>query len=104
MSTKRGLHFLVFIAMLLKGEDEMSQEKVERYKKEKANRKETIKKEKRNALIAKTAVSLVLVATIGWIGYSAYGVIQSNKPVKVVDVNLDSVNGYLAELSTDSSQ
>ncbi len=82
----------------------MSQEKVERYKKEKANRKEIIKKEKRNVAIAKTVVGLVLVLTIGWIGYSAYGVIQSNKPVSVVDVNLDSVNDYLADLSTDSAQ
>lgn len=88
----------------LKGEDEMSQEKVERYKKEKANRKEIIKKEKRKALFTKTAIGFVLVLTIGWIGYSAYGMVQSNKPVTVVDVNLDSVNGYLAELSTDSAQ
>lgn len=82
----------------------MSQEKVERYKKEKANRKEIIKKEKRKALVTKTAVALILVVTVGWIGYSAYGLVQSNKPVTVVDVNLDSVNDYLADLSTDSAQ
>lgn len=82
----------------------MSQEKVDRYKKEKANRKEIIKKEKKKALAAKTVAGLVVVAAIGWVGYSAYGVIQSNQPETVVDVNLDSVNEYLAGLSTETAQ
>lgn len=87
-----------------KGEIEMSQEKVERYKKEKANRKQIIEKEKKKKLATKFVAGLVLVAIIGWVGYSAYGVIESKKPQVAVSVNLDSVNGYLAGLTTDTTQ
>lgn len=80
----------------------MSQEKVERYKKEKANRKEIIKKEKRKAKITKAVTAVVVIALFCWIGYSAYDVIQDNKPQTVVSVNVDSVNDYLSGLSTDT--
>lgn len=82
----------------------MSQEKVERYKKEKANRKTILKKEKQKAFAIKTASVVVAIAVFSWIGYSAYGAIQSNKPETVVSVNMNSVNDYLAGLSTDTSQ
>lgn len=82
----------------------MSQEKVERYKKEKANRKQIMKQEKRKALVTKIAVGVVIFAAVGWIGYSAYGVIEANKPETVVSVNVDSINEYLAGLSTDTAQ
>ena len=48
----------------------MSQEKVERYKKEKANRKQTMKKDKAKSIAARTAGVIVCIAFIGWIGYS----------------------------------
>ena len=50
----------------------MSQEKVERYKKEKANRKQTMKKDKAKSIAARTAGVIVCIALIGWIGYSGY--------------------------------
>ncbi|WP_099466499.1 hypothetical protein [Konateibacter massiliensis] len=77
----------------------MSQEKVERYKKEKANRKEIMKKEKRKSLAIKAAAAVVGLAIVCWLSYSAYDVIQSNQAEKVVSVNLDSVTGYLAGVS-----
>ena len=49
----------------------MSQEKVDKYKKEKANRKETMRKEKIANKIRKFVVVVVGVALIGWVGYSA---------------------------------
>ena len=50
----------------------MSQEKVDRYKKEKANRVKIQKKEKRVLFLEKCAIAAVCVAAVGWIGYSAY--------------------------------
>lgn len=82
----------------------MSQEKVERYKKEKVNRKQIIKQQKRKALATKMAVGIIMVAAVGWIGYSAYNMAESNKPETVVDVNLDSINAYLSEVSADVAQ
>jgi cell division septal protein FtsQ len=82
----------------------MSQEKVERRKKEKENRKKIMKQAKIKSLATKCAVALVIVVAFGWIGYSGYSVIQSNKPVEEVSVNLDSINNYIAGLSTDTAQ
>ena len=45
----------------------MSQEKVDRYKKEKANRKENVRKEKMRNAMHKGVVCLVGVLLIGWI-------------------------------------
>lgn len=49
----------------------MSQEKVARYKEEKANRKTMMKKEKRKHFFRKCVVGVVAIGLIGWIGYSA---------------------------------
>lgn len=56
----------------------MSQEKVERYKKEKANRKQTMKKDKAKSIAARTAGVIVCIALIGWIGYSGYSKWEQN--------------------------
>ena len=50
----------------------MSQEKVDRYKKEKANRRKTMKKEKIQYYIRRCVVAVLAVALVGWIGYSAF--------------------------------
>ena len=50
----------------------MSQEKVSRYKEEKANRKAMMKKEKRKHFFRKCVVGIVALGLVGWIGYSAY--------------------------------
>ena len=49
----------------------MSQEKVNRYKEEKANRKKMLRRQKVMNTVRKTVVSVVCVAVLGWIGYSA---------------------------------
>lgn len=43
----------------------MSQQKVDRYKQEKANRQKMIKKQKREILILKIAGSLIALALVG---------------------------------------
>ena len=63
----------------------MSQEKVERYKKEKANRKKNIKKEKVRKAICKAAAVVVLILVIAGIGYSSY----QSYLMKPVDVTAD---------------
>ena len=50
----------------------MSQEKVDRYKKEKANRKQIMRKQKMMSFVRKGILTLVALALIGWLGYSAY--------------------------------
>lgn len=76
----------------------MSQEKVDRYKKEKANRKEILKKEKRNRMITRIGGGVVCAALIGWIGWSAYSNLTADSPVSQTEVNLESIQNYLTEL------
>ena len=57
----------------------MSQEKVDRYKKEKANRKQTMKKQKMANALRKCVVAAAGLLLVVWIGYSAYDVYDSNK-------------------------
>lgn len=77
----------------------MSQEKVDRYKKEKANRKKTLKREKNIKLLCKIAGCLAGVAIVAAIGYSAYNS-YINKPVEVTaDMSVfdEYVTGITAE-------
>ena len=80
----------------------MSQEKVDRYKKEKANRKKIMAKEKFQHRLAVLCSCLVLVAILGWAGYSVYGIYEKNKPTVTTYANLDSLNNYLSTLSSEN--
>ncbi|WP_346663910.1 hypothetical protein [uncultured Merdimonas sp.] len=75
----------------------MSQEKVDKYKREKANRKNIVKKQKFQNALRKCAVGAVGLVMIGWIGYSAYNSYTSNRPVDEVQIDYTAVN----ELATD---
>ena len=79
----------------------MSQEKVARYKEAKANRKETIKKEKRQKMLRTTVATAICVAVLGWVGYSAVEYYQANKQREAVEVDYSAVNDYLEQLSAD---
>lgn len=48
----------------------MSQEKVNRYKEEKANRKAIMKKQKRMKVLRNVLTAVVIVGVLSWIGYS----------------------------------
>lgn len=50
----------------------MSQKKVDQYKKDKANRKKLIAKQKRHEFLTKLALGIVTLAFIGFIAVSAY--------------------------------
>ena len=77
----------------------MSQEKVDKYKKEKANRKRTIKKEKVQNVLRKCAVGVVAILLIGWIGYSAYGTYESKKPKEEVEIDYTALKDFSQKLN-----
>ena len=79
----------------------MSQKKVEQYKKEKANRKQTLKKEKAQNFAIRTAGVIICAALIGWIGYSGYVKWESSRPAKSTEIVLDAISDHSNSLSTE---
>ena len=77
----------------------MSQEKVAKYKEAKANRKETMKKEKRARLIRNTVVGVVCVAALGWVGYSAVTYYMNNQPRLNVEVDYSAIEDFAENLA-----
>ena len=78
----------------------MSQEKVDKYKKEKANRKQIKRREKMANLLRKCVVGIVGLILVGWIGYSAYGTYESSKPKEEVQIDYTAVNELQDRLAT----
>jgi hypothetical protein len=79
----------------------MSQEKVNKYKQEKANRKQILKKQKRNRMITKVVGSIVCLAIVGWIGYSAYDSTAKKIASSQTEVDLSSLQNYLSGISPE---
>ena len=82
----------------------MSQEKVAKYKEEKANRKEIIKKQKKARMLRNTIACVVLAAVVGWVGYSAVAFYIANLPRPEVEVNYSAISNYEADLNKDESE
>ena len=83
----------------------MSQAKVDQHKKQKANRKKEMRKEKIER-IAVGALGIVIVAAICvWIGFSVYGKTNGSTGAdaenSTVTVNTDAVDDYLDGLETE---
>ena len=72
----------------------MSQAKVDQNKKNKANRKSILRKKKIESVLSLSCVCVVLIAVVGWIGYSIY-----NKAETAASENIEY--SYY-ELSTDA--
>ncbi len=66
----------------------MSQEKVDKYKQEKANRKKTIAKEKRKKKLYTALAVLIGVVFIGWLGVSVYLEIKQAKEDESMEAEL----------------
>ena len=77
----------------------MSQEKVDKYNKEKANRKQIMRKERRMSIDRKVILTVVALALVGWIAYSAYDIYDSNKERAVAEVDYTAVTDYMNSLS-----
>ena len=78
----------------------MSQEKVDRYKQEKASRKQIMRKQKAMGIVRKLILAVVAIALVGWLGYSAFDIYESGKERVVAEVNYDAVTNYLSNMST----
>ena len=76
----------------------MSQEKVAKYKEQKANRMELMKKERQKKAIRNTVTAIICVAVVGWLGYSAVDYWQDNQPRQEVEVDYTAVDEYLSEI------
>ena len=79
----------------------MSQEKVAKYKEEKANRKAIMRKQKIARVARNSVMAIVFVAVVGWVGYSAVAYYQENKPREVVEVDYAALNEYVNGLSVE---
>ena len=79
----------------------MSQAKVDRYKENKANRKQIIKKQKTMRVIRKCVVTVLFCGLVGWVGYSAFDSWQANRPRRMTEVNFDAIDEYLQELTAE---
>lgn len=77
----------------------MSQQKVDQYKKEKANRKQIMKKQRIMGVARTCAVVVVALALVGWLGFSAYDSYMSNQERPTAEVNYDAVTNYMSGLS-----
>ena len=72
----------------------MSQEKVNRYKEEKANRKEILAKEKRKQAVTKVCAGVIALALVGWIGDSVYDMAKRDA---------SALDSYLSSMGTESA-
>lgn len=79
----------------------MSQEKVDRYKEQKRNRKAIQAKKKRNALIARVCGTLVALALVVWIGYSAVDSYQTSQNSAPVTLDTSALDDYMAALDAE---
>lgn len=77
----------------------MSQEKVNRYKEEKANRKQIMAKQKKQKAIRKVVGAVIAVVLIGWVGYSAVDTYQDSRPRDVVEIDYTAVDEYLETIA-----
>lgn len=77
----------------------MSQQKVDRYKQEKANRKKIMRKQKMMGIVRKCVLAVVALALVVWLGFSAYDMYNSGKEREVAEVNYDSIMNYMNSLS-----
>lgn len=76
----------------------MSQAKVDAYKNEKANRKETIKRDKRMGVIRALIASCLVIALVAWAGVSLYGNISNQEKSQAIVVDYEDVAGYINSL------
>jgi len=79
----------------------MSQEKVAKYKEEKAKRKAIMRKQRIERIVRNSLSVLVLVLLVGWIIGSGVKYYQDNKPREVVEVDYDSLNEYVNGLNQE---
>ena len=73
----------------------MSQAKVDQYKKEKANRKAIVAKEKRAKQINKLCTGLVVAILAVWIGVSTVEAVKESRPVETIYCETAELDNYI---------
>ncbi len=83
----------------------MSQEKVDQYKKEKANRQKIMKREKMKNRLGLLAAAVIIIGLLGWFSVSVYqnSVASAAKSVDTVTLDTSDINAYMNEISTESA-
>ncbi len=76
----------------------MSQEKVNRYKEEKANRKQILAKEKRHKHMLQFVGIVIALALVCWLGYSVYDM-ATRPDTSALTINTTALDEYLNGLS-----
>ena len=76
----------------------MSQAKVDAYKNAKANRKETMKKDKRMGVIRALVASCLVIALVAWAGFSLYGNISNQEKSQAIAVDYEDISAYINTL------
>ena len=87
----------------------MSQQKVDRYKKQKNNREKIQRREKWELRLEKLSIAVVCIAMVGWIGYSAYDLVTREDPdaeqeVVTTEMDVTALTDYLSSLSQTETE
>ena len=82
----------------------MSQAKVEQYKKDKANRKKTMKKEKMQRIAGRICACVILVVIVGWAGYTGYQQYEQNRPTKTIYADTNAISDYVKGLDSTETK
>ena len=82
---------------------------IHQYKEEKANREKIQKREKRIFFLEKLAIGVVVLGMVGWIGYSAYGVLTREDPneektVVTTEMDTTAISDYLKGLEEETAE
>jgi hypothetical protein len=79
----------------------MSQAKVDQYKKEKANRKKTLARNKVKHTCGVIAGWVVLIGIVCWAGVSGYSYYEKNKPIETYVCDTTDIDNYLSSLNSE---
>ena len=82
----------------------MSQAKVDRYKEEKRNRAQIIKKEKREWMAVKAGMSLVALVLVAWVGFSVYQTVNTTDAVTekpAYTLNTSAIEDFMMNLDVE---
>lgn len=53
-------------------------------------------------LVRRTVAALVGIVIIGWIGYSAYDIYETNRPKQTAEINYDAIDNYQQGLDSEA--
>ena len=81
----------------------MSQKKVDKYKEEKANRQQIMKKQKMNRILHAIIAIVIAVGLVGWFSVSLVrSQLAKREPVPTV-IDGTSIDGFMADLESKIS-